>query len=135
MSEQVQALESRLQEVMGQQTTSDKAIKEEQVDELVVEISDLRVRLAEAKGEKEETDLKLEAVQEEQRKMKQWIENLDKMISVRESCMCFMHPSLQVPYSMYYKPMGDSHTSALNGGGGGGLIIRSWLVYEYTIIM
>ncbi len=35
-----------------------------QVDELVVEISDLRVRLAEAKGEKEELNGKLEVVLE-----------------------------------------------------------------------
>ncbi len=62
--------------------------------ELVVEISDLRVRLAEAKGEKEELNGKLEVVLEQQRKW--WIEKLEKMISVREYFMCFMYPSLQV---------------------------------------
>ncbi len=40
------------------------------MDELVVEMSDLGVRLAEAKGEKEELNGKLEVVLEQQRKMK-----------------------------------------------------------------
>ncbi len=64
------------------------------MDELVVEISDLRVQLAEAKGEKDELNGKLEVVLEQQRKW--WIEKLEKMISVGEYFMCFMHPSLQV---------------------------------------
>ncbi len=91
LSEQVQALEFQLQEVMGQQTTSDEAMEVEQMDDLVVEISDLRVRLAEAMVEKEEMNRKLEVVVEEQRKMKQWIEGLEKMIPVREHSFWFMH--------------------------------------------
>ncbi len=56
------------------------------MDELVVEISDLRIRLAEAKGEKEELNGKLQVVLEQQRKW--WIEKLENMISVREYFMC-----------------------------------------------
>ncbi len=81
----MQALESHLQEVIGQQTSSDEAMEVEQVDEVVVEISDLRVWLAKAKGEKEEMNGKLEMVLEEQRMMKQWIEALEKLIPVRET--------------------------------------------------
>ncbi len=89
LSKRVQALEFQLQEVMGLQTTSESegALEEQQVDGLVVEISDLRIRLAEAKGEKNKMNQKLEAVQEQQRKMKQWIESLEKMISVRNTLL------------------------------------------------
>ncbi len=36
-----------------------------------------------------------------------------------------------LPYSTYYKPMGDLPSSALNRGGG--LIMHSRLIYKYAI--
>ncbi len=67
-----------------EQQTGDEAMEEEQVVGMV-EISDLRVQLAEAKGEKEEMNGKLEAVLEEQRKIKNWIDSLEKCRSTASS--------------------------------------------------
>ncbi len=54
------------------------------------------------------------------------------------SCVCYcdvcLHIHIHIPYSTYYKPVGDlPYISSEQGWGG--LIIRTELIYEYTIVL
>ena len=80
LSDRVQALESQLREAMGQRTTSDDDEEDMQV---AVEISNLRVQLAEAKTDKEKMQDKMEIVLEQQKETTLWIEALEKITCVR----------------------------------------------------
>ncbi len=65
----MQALESKLQR---QSTTRDEAMEEEQEGELEMELSDLRVQLADVKAEKEVLIKKIESFQEHQSEKDEW---------------------------------------------------------------
>lgn len=79
LSKKLQELEDQLQ---GHTATSNEDMEEQRVDEIMIQISDLRVCLAESKGEKEEMEASMEADQMQQREEQNWMEALDKTVQV-----------------------------------------------------
>lgn len=56
----MQVLDAKLQEVLGRDSTADEAME---VDDLVVGVSDLKLQIADAEGEKNELEDKMEEAQ------------------------------------------------------------------------
>ena len=86
LSEEVQTLETQLQEVLHTHSREDEV--EEKLHRLTVETSNLRMQLAEAEGEKLEAVRRLEGVQREKREMEQWIAELEKKRIALVSLFC-----------------------------------------------
>lgn len=76
LSHRVQDLESRRM-LAGEEALEDVDL----VDELINEVADLKVQVAEAKGEREKMRGSMEIMLEQQKQLHSWMEDLRKMTS------------------------------------------------------